>query len=63
MLQFRDGQFYSRATNKYAAIQGWAIVSHKGPDLEKTVEAAGCTLIGKLGDDLFFVEITVHVQM
>ena len=29
----------------------------------KTVEAAGRTLIGKQGEDLFFLEITVHVRM
>ena len=34
--------------------QGWASISHEGPDLEKTVEAAGRTLIGKQGEDFFF---------
>ena len=34
--------------------QGWAIISHEGPDLEKTVEAAGRTLIGKQAEDFFF---------
>ena len=29
----------------------------------KTVEAAGRTLIGKQGEDLFFFEITVHLRM
>ena len=29
----------------------------------KIVEAAGRTLIGKQGEDLFFLEITVHVRM
>ena len=32
----------------------------------KTVQAAGCTLIGKEGEDLFlffFLEVTVHVRM
>ena len=29
----------------------------------KTVEAVGGTLIGKQGEDLFFLEIAVHVRM
>ena len=46
----------------YSMTQGWASFSHEGLDLEKTVEAAGRTLIGKQGEDLF-LEITVHARM
>ena len=38
----------------YDLWQGWAIISHEGSDLEKTVEVAGRRLIGKQGEDLFF---------
>ena len=38
----------------YWLDQGWANFLHEGPDLKKTVEAAGRTLMGKQGEDLFF---------
>ena len=37
----------------FSLDQGWASFSHEEPDLKKTVDAAGRTLIGKLGEDLF----------
>ena len=35
--------------------QGWAIILHERPDLEKLLKPRGRTLIGKQGEDLLFL--------